>query len=281
MPFPTGADEYLKKNEIYVSTLLKDGSLCVTTLHGGAVILEHDGKLRQIIDEADGLPDSDVLSAFQDREGALWLGSDQGVSRVEAASPVSIFSRELTSSAIRFQGSVYVASVAGTAAVARLVSDPKTHRTSLLPIRGATQGFSLLIFKDPTGKTPDQLLVSTSEGVMKVEGDTLVPAMPALNGPTEQTYTLPSRERRQNESSSGMAMVLRPCAGTARSGSTRAGCRRPYTKPAQSRKMQTAISGWVAPNNGSCASKWRQPAWEPLRWRHSQPRRACLPATPA
>ena len=190
VPFPTGADEYFKKNEIYVSTLLKDGSLCVTTLHGGAVILEHDGKLRQILDKTDGLPDSDVLSAFQDREGALWLGSDQGVSRVEAASPISIFSRELTSSAIRFQGSVYVASVAANAAVARLVSDPKTHRTSLLPIGGASQGFSLKIFKDPTAKTPDQLLVSTSEGVMKVQGDTLVPAMPALKGPTEQTYTL-------------------------------------------------------------------------------------------
>ena len=50
-PFPTGADEYFKKNEVYVSTLLKDGSLCVSTLHGGAVIVEHDGKLRQIIDK--------------------------------------------------------------------------------------------------------------------------------------------------------------------------------------------------------------------------------------
>jgi signal transduction histidine kinase/CheY-like chemotaxis protein len=189
VPFPTDADEYLMKNQVYVSTPLKDGSLCVATLLGGAVIVEHDGKLRQIIDKADGLPDSDVLSAFQDREGALWLGSEQGVSRVEAVSPVSIFSREITSDAIRFQGSVYVASTA-SAAVARLVSDPKTHRASLFPIPGASQGFWLEIFKDPTGKGPDQLLASTSEGVMKVQGNSLVPAMPGLQGPTQQTYTL-------------------------------------------------------------------------------------------
>ena len=74
-PFTTNAADYLKKYRVYTSTLLSDGSLVITTLSGGAVILNHDGTLRQIIDVPDGLPDPGALTALQDRDGALWIGS--------------------------------------------------------------------------------------------------------------------------------------------------------------------------------------------------------------
>jgi hypothetical protein len=90
-PFPTAVDDYFLKYKLYTSTLLADGSICATTLGGGVVILEHDGKLRQIIDKDAGLLSSDTLSAYQDREGALWVGMEDGVSRVEVESPISIF----------------------------------------------------------------------------------------------------------------------------------------------------------------------------------------------
>src|SRR5207248_11167171 len=168
--------------------LLADGSFCITTLNGGAVIIGHDGKLRQIIDEGAGLRGSNTLSAYQDREGALWLGLDAGVARVEIDSPLSIFTLDGTFDVARFKDSIYVSSGGGKAAVQRIVFDPKTGHPSLAPLRGSTQAFTLMVFKDAAGKTPDQLLAATSEGVMKVEGDTLVPAMPALYGLNEQTY---------------------------------------------------------------------------------------------
>jgi hypothetical protein len=55
------------------------------------------------------LLDPGALSAFQDRDGTLWIGTGPGVSRVEIASPVSIFSRNGPLDATRFRGSVYVA----------------------------------------------------------------------------------------------------------------------------------------------------------------------------
>ena len=188
VPFPTEADEYLTTHKPYTSTLLADGSFCVTTLNGGAVIIGHDGKLRQIVDEGVGLLGSNTLSAYQDREGALWLGLDAGIARVEIDSPISVFTREGTFDVARYKGSIYVSSGGGNAAVERIVFDPKTGRPSLVPLHGSTQAFTLTVFKDPAGKTPDQLLAATSEGVMKVEGDALVPAMPALYGLNEQTY---------------------------------------------------------------------------------------------
>jgi signal transduction histidine kinase/CheY-like chemotaxis protein/ligand-binding sensor domain-containing protein len=190
-PFETPAADYIKDHKLYTSRLLADGSLCVTTLNGGAVILEHDGRLRRIIDKSDGLLDSDVLSAYEDRDGALWLGSEYGATRVEINSPISIFSPLHIEDSVRFQGSVYASLTGGGASMQKLVTDPVTHRSVLQPLRDTpSQSFTLRVFKDPSGKTPDQLLAATSDGVMKLQGDTLVPLIPGLQGPFEQTYFL-------------------------------------------------------------------------------------------
>jgi signal transduction histidine kinase/CheY-like chemotaxis protein/ligand-binding sensor domain-containing protein len=196
-PFPTQADDYLRTHKIYTSTVLADGSICITTLNGGAIILAHDGKLKQIIDEAAGLLDSGTLYAYQDRDGALWLGVQGGVARVDINSPISIFSRGGSYDVIRFQGTIYASSV-GAEAVARMASDKLTGRPTFVPIHGPNQGWTLLVFKDPAGKAPDQLLVATGEGVMRVEGDNLVPAMPSTHGPTEQTYDIQQSRKNPN-----------------------------------------------------------------------------------
>jgi hypothetical protein len=188
VPFPTQADDYLKSHRLYSSTLLRDGSICATTLDGGAVLLEHDGRLRQIIDERAGLGGSTTLTAYQDREGALWLGLQSGVTRVDVESPVSVFSRTDTIDVMRFKGSIYVTSGGGSASVQRLTSDPRTGRPLLVPIPGVSQAFYLTIFHDPSGKTPDQLLAATSDGPMRIEGDKLTPLIPSLRDNSRATY---------------------------------------------------------------------------------------------
>jgi signal transduction histidine kinase/CheY-like chemotaxis protein len=212
MPFLTTADDYLKKNRVYTSTLLSDGGLAITTLSGGALILNHDGFLRQIIDAADGLPDPGALTTLQDRDGALWIGSSVGITRVEINSPITIFSRFGMLAAIRFQGSIYIAQGAGGASIQRLAADPNTNRPIWIPINGVTQAFDLKIFHDPSGKSPDQLLTATSEGIMRVENDKLTPAIPELHGLTEQAYTLQVSRKNPNRiykgSNDGVSSML-------------------------------------------------------------------------
>jgi signal transduction histidine kinase/CheY-like chemotaxis protein len=189
-PFPTQADDYLKKHDVYISRLLKNGDLCIATLAGGAVIVRPDGSLRQIIDTPEGLLDHGVLSTFQDRDGDLWLGTTLGVTRVDVASPISVFSRTGVLDAIRFEGSVYAANGEGSFPLEKLVSDPQTRRPSFVPIGHATQGFGLLIFKDRSGKTPNQFLVATSVGVMRLQDNSLTPAMPSLHGLGDPAFVL-------------------------------------------------------------------------------------------
>jgi signal transduction histidine kinase/CheY-like chemotaxis protein len=189
IPFPTGADDYFKQHPVYSSSLLSDGSICINTLDGGAVILEHDGRFRQIIGKEDGLLDDGTLSSFMDRDGALWLGTGYGITRMEIGSPLSVFTTFPVENAIRFDGSIYLASATGADSIARLVPDSLTKRPRFIKIPGTTQAFQMKSFKDPSGG-PGQLLAATSDGVMRLAGDKLVPAMPATSGPAEQTYTL-------------------------------------------------------------------------------------------
>ncbi len=200
-PFPTEADEYLKKHDLYTSTVLADGGICATTLNGGAVIVGHDGKLRQIIDEDAGLLSSNVLTSYSDREGGLWLGLINSISRVDVSSPVSILSRPFVYDAARLNGTIYTTSPNGGSPVNRLAFDPKAGRLSLIPLQGIagiTQAFTLQVFKDPAGKGSDQLLAATSKGVMKVEGDKLIPAEPSIFDQKEGMYFLPNPKRLRN-----------------------------------------------------------------------------------
>ncbi|HZC43782.1 MAG TPA: GAF domain-containing protein [Acidobacteriaceae bacterium] len=198
MPFQTQADAYLKQNIIYKSLLLKDGSICLLTLNGGAVILGRDGSLRQIIGTAEGLLDSGVFSAFQDRDGELWLGTTNGITRVDVASPISFFSRSTLGDAIRFDGSVYAVDNEGSSPLGRLVFDPNTKRPSLISMGRAMQGFVLLVFKDHSGKTPNQLLVATGEGVMRMQGNTLTAAIPSLQGLSNPAFFLYQSKKTPN-----------------------------------------------------------------------------------
>jgi len=200
-------------------------------LTGGVVILEHDGKVRQIIDTATGLASSNTLWAYQDREDALWVGTDLGVSRVEVDSPISIFSRAGFLDVARFQGSIYAATGGGRGIpVYRLTFDPKTGGPTMVPIPGSIQGFSLAVFKDPSGKTPEQLLAATSDGILKVEGDKLLPAVPALHGLGEQSYTVYQSKVTPNRVFIGHADGVGSIRWTSEPGSMRGDCLTSFTR---------------------------------------------------
>jgi signal transduction histidine kinase/DNA-binding response OmpR family regulator len=186
VPFQTPVDTYIKEHKLYTMNLLRDGSIALTTLDGGALVLEHDGRLRHFIDSSAGLLSLNVLSSFQDRSGALWLGLNNSITRVDEDSPISILARTSTLDAMSFRGSIYFTSDSSAATVQRVVQDTKSGLLSTVPYLGPTQSFVLLDYKDPSGKTPDQLLVSGSQGMLKVEGDKFVPLL--SNGTKYPTY---------------------------------------------------------------------------------------------
>jgi signal transduction histidine kinase/CheY-like chemotaxis protein/ligand-binding sensor domain-containing protein len=186
VPFPTQADKFLVKQRVYTSTLLPDGGICLTTLLGGALIVNHDGSLRLLLDKGAGLIGGTTYSAFVDREGALWVGQDTGVSRVEVNSPVSVLTYDSTSDVARFNGSLYVTTAAGPTPIAKAVADQRTGAWALQGLKtDVSQAWTMLHFRDPSGRGQDQLLTIAAAGLMRIEGDRVFQAMPDVHGDHE------------------------------------------------------------------------------------------------
>jgi signal transduction histidine kinase/DNA-binding response OmpR family regulator/ligand-binding sensor domain-containing protein/putative methionine-R-sulfoxide reductase with GAF domain len=178
-PFPTPMADYLRKSTVYRSYPMPDGAFCITTTSGGTVILERDGRLRRVINTEAGLPSESVYSALVDREGALWLGLGVGIARVEANSPITQFAPQ-SGSSVRFKGTLYFGSGSGFG-ISRGEENPVTGLVSAKALGNTgRQTFDWLIFRDPTGKSPDQLLAgmgggNMSSGVSRVDRDQVTP----------------------------------------------------------------------------------------------------------
>jgi signal transduction histidine kinase/DNA-binding NarL/FixJ family response regulator len=92
-PFPTEVDDYIKSNQLYYGIRLvsSPGDFALATLRGGLVIIDLQGRLKEIFTKPYGLQCDDVKSVFEDFQGSLWLALDKGISKIEYVSPISIY----------------------------------------------------------------------------------------------------------------------------------------------------------------------------------------------
>ncbi len=91
LPFPTEADDFFRKNNIYHGIRLSGSPprFAVATLRGGLVILDAQGRITGRFDEDTGLQDNGVKFVFQDTHGNLWLALGSGISKIEYAVPIT------------------------------------------------------------------------------------------------------------------------------------------------------------------------------------------------
>jgi hypothetical protein len=83
VPFPTGADNYLKEKKLSHGIRLSSGDFALATLHGGLVIIDSQGNLKEIFTKDYDLQNDNVKYVFEDSQGNLWLCLDKGISKIE------------------------------------------------------------------------------------------------------------------------------------------------------------------------------------------------------
>lgn len=97
-PFKTEADQFLAENLTYASgTLLSDGNILLGTLRGGAVIIDTAGHLVRTYNLERGIINNNIYDTHQDCSGAIWLATDNGISRVDYSSPSVFLMKEINS----------------------------------------------------------------------------------------------------------------------------------------------------------------------------------------
>ena len=117
-PAPSSLNEYLKSNLFYSSQPLNDRNLLLGTISDGAVLVDSDLEVLTKFTKETGIIDNTILSAYQDHEGNLWLGTNNGISYIEYASPFRRFPKEWgydgnIQTIARFQGALHVGTSQG------------------------------------------------------------------------------------------------------------------------------------------------------------------------
>ncbi|MDR2968437.1 MAG: transcriptional regulator [Tannerellaceae bacterium] len=80
-PFVTGAEEFMRRNEVF-SLAVSDTYIAVGTIHKGLLLIgdtDTETKSFSYYNEQNGLQNNTVLTVSFDRSGDLWLGLDNGI----------------------------------------------------------------------------------------------------------------------------------------------------------------------------------------------------------
>jgi diguanylate cyclase (GGDEF)-like protein len=171
-PFAPEASRWTAAKRVLEGRRLADGRWALGSVLGGLLLLRADGAVDQVIDTAAGLPDDFVSGLVTDREGSLWLALNNGLARVEIASPLSVLDRRTglqgqTYSMARHRGALWAGTSAGlftTAGAPPTAGTGNGPPVQLRAVPGVPPGVWSLL------SAGDDLLVGAAFGIFQVRG---------------------------------------------------------------------------------------------------------------
>ncbi|MBO3117119.1 LuxR family transcriptional regulator [Winogradskyella sp. DF17] len=103
-----GANRLLKERTVYSGIKLADGTIIIGTISNGIIQISEDGELLLEIDQFKGLSNNTVLALFEDIDGNVWLGLDNGINVINLKSPFRVYTDKLGQ-----LGTIYTSIVVG------------------------------------------------------------------------------------------------------------------------------------------------------------------------
>jgi signal transduction histidine kinase/ActR/RegA family two-component response regulator len=187
-PWANEAAATLAHAQLLTAKRLHDGVIALGTVSEGLLLLAPDGRLLRQITRASGLPQDTVISLGEERDGALWAGTNNGPARIVWRSAATGFDNQnsgLTPARAtdlkRHEGVLYLLSNDG---LFRLVPSPDPHHPARFerdPRVGDQGSLSALL------STPAGLLLAGGRGLQRLTaqgGEILLPRADGLTALT-------------------------------------------------------------------------------------------------
>lgn len=165
----------------------EDGSVWVGTLGGGVARLDANGRFRSLR-SAEGLADNNVAHVFIDRDGSIWAGTDDGLTRLRVPLLSMWRSSEVWSSTLLWSvnalpdGTVWVGT-GGDGAV-RIARDGRTRAFT------TADGLPSDVVLTSLRRRDGSLWVGTKAGLARLDGQRFVDQTAALGLPPVGIRTL-------------------------------------------------------------------------------------------
>lgn len=93
-PFEINGRNILKDKMIYGGQITPDGNYIFTTQGKGCFIVDGNGKIIQWLNKKKGLSSDVIIGSYIDRNGNLWLATENGINYLELSSPLRFFGQE-------------------------------------------------------------------------------------------------------------------------------------------------------------------------------------------
>ena len=94
-PWHFSLGKILKNASITNVLQLDDGTLLVGTANDGLYITKMDGRFLHHFNKGRGINNRTILAVFQDRQRNIWLGLNNGLAKIELASPFTLINEQL------------------------------------------------------------------------------------------------------------------------------------------------------------------------------------------
>jgi serine phosphatase RsbU (regulator of sigma subunit) len=157
--------EELNQQQIIGALKLSDGNIALNTASNGVVVINQKGQIIHKINQASGIADNDVKQVFQDEYDNLWLATNNGISRVNYSSPVSLF---LHNDKSGLYGSVNALAMRGNQLFVGTTTGLYTYSTDGEHVFERVPGLSKNI--TTLNMEYGDLFVGTDEGVYRLNG---------------------------------------------------------------------------------------------------------------
>lgn len=90
-PWDTKVNNLLKENIVFSGIGLSNGFFAFGSIQNGVYLTNNKGEILQHINRYKGLLNNTILSLYEDSQGNLWLGLDNGIDYLEINSPLTIY----------------------------------------------------------------------------------------------------------------------------------------------------------------------------------------------
>ncbi len=162
--FKSEADEFLLKNQIYDGKILDENSFVIATKNG-AVVIDKDGKIKYFLNKDIGLRDNFITNLFIDSKKNLWLTLENGISKVEIPSPISLYGsfsglQSSVNSIISYRDSLYIATMNG---VYKQENNSSKESEIFKKVDGINENAWKML------KFHNLLLVATNKGIYEID----------------------------------------------------------------------------------------------------------------
>lgn len=174
VPIESKDSEFLKKSHIYDAGKIGPDQFVFVTFFSGVLIVNSKGEVCNIFNETNRLNDNYGLFNFLDRENGLWIGHQNGISRIFFGMPFRVYDKTSGFSgnikkSIHFKGKLVTVTSDGL----YLLDETNTKTPDLFP-RAENISGKPRIFND-LREFNDELFVSSSTGGFVWNGKELKP----------------------------------------------------------------------------------------------------------